>query len=248
MKSIRSLFFLLLVVLVYSGCSDGTDTESGVLDVNFKAVYDGQPLVTFTTHPFANGQNIEFSHLSFFVTDLQLSSSAKSYIDETPDLLDLSFDNLNDATEGATLSLAGVQPGVYNMLRFGFGIPSDINSSKPEDFPSNNPLSKSGYYWQAWQSYIFSKTEGRLDTLGNGALDLGFAFHTGSNELYRILEVPVPITIEDGKATSVDVLVDYKKLLEGIDIKSNPLNHNPTDSVQIQKIVNNLVNAITLVQ
>ncbi len=92
------------------------------------------------------------------------------------------------------------------------------------------------------------KTEGRLDTLGNGALDLGFALHTGSDPLYRILQGPIPISIEDGKNTSIEILVDYEKLLQGIDIKSNPQNHNPNDTVQLLKIVNNLATSVTLRQ
>jgi hypothetical protein len=127
-------------------------------------------------------------------------------------------------------------------------VPSDLNLKKPADFPSGNPLSLTGYYWIPWNSYIFSKTEGRLDTLGSGALDLGFAMHVGSDALYRILDTNMfPITIEDGKVTEVTLLIDYKKLLEEVDIKSNPQNHSPQDTVNIFKMVNNLSTSIFLI-
>ena len=116
----------------------------------------------------------------------------------------------------------------------------------PSDFSSSSPLSKTGYYWDAWQSYIFSKTEGRLDTVGNGLPELGFALHVGSDALYRVLQAPIPLTIEDGKSLNVDVIVDYRLLLQGIDIKSNPQNHSPSDVTNITALVNNMANAFSL--
>ena len=247
MKHIHiALLFIALSTML--GCKDNDDPGTGSLSVNFKAVYQGQPLTIFTTKAFDNGQQIDFSHLSFFISDLQVSGSPGSYTDDTPDLVDLSFDNLADAEDGVSIKMNDLKAGNYNAIEFGFGVPADINAKEPQEFPSSNPLSNNGYYWEAWSSYIFSKMEGHLDTLGNGTLDMGFAFHTGANNLYRVLQASLPIVIEEGKETNLDIWVDYKALLDGIDIKSNPQNHNPADSVQIQKIVNNLQDAITLVQ
>ena len=96
--------------------------------------------------------------------------------------------------------------------------------------------------------YIFQKIEGRLDTLGNGTLDLGFALHTGSDDLYSILEGTAALNVEDGKTLELDIVLDYKLLLNGINIKDNPQNHNPQDIGTIQAIVDNIPNSLTLVQ
>jgi len=153
------------------------------------------------------------------------------------------------AEEGYSIHIDHIPAKSYNGIRFGIGVPPDLNAKKPEDFPSANPFSNSGYYWQAWNSYIFMKTEGHLDTLGTGAFDLGFAYHTGKNDLFRtVSSTNIPITIEEGKNEEIDVRLDYKDLLAGIDIKSKPLNSNPNDTVQIRQIVANLANALSLAQ
>ena len=247
MKSFRFACLLMLLSAII-GCKDDDDPGTGSLSVNFKAVYQGLPLNMFSIRPFENGQQIDFSNLSFFISDLHLSGSPGSYTDEIPDLIDLSFDLLSEAETGVSIKMNDIKAGSYNNLEFGFGVPPDLNAQQPQDFPSTHPLSNNGYYWEAWNSYIFSKMEGRLDTIGNGTLNMGFALHTGANNLYRVLQATLPIVIEDGKETNVDIWVDYKALLEGVDIKSDPQNHDPADSIQIQKIVNNLADAITLVQ
>ena len=245
MKNLLLLAFS-LGILAISSCKK--DDEVGTVTLHFKAMYDGLPLKTFETLPFANGEQIQFTHMSFFVTDLELTDQSSNEMLDEVELINLSFDNVAAVDEGYTLTISNVPAGAYDGIRFGVGVPTDLNQKKPADFPSSNPLSNTGYYWIPWNSYIFMKTEGRLDTLGNGALDLGFALHTGSDPLYRILEGSLPLSVEDGKETSLDIVLDYKKLLEGIDIKTSPQNHNPEDIAIIQAIVDNMAAAFSLVQ
>ena len=241
------LFILLAIttcVVGFSSCKE--DNPEGTLTLHFKAVYDGQPLQTFTTHPFEGIQQIQFTHLSMMVADLQLVNGSSVKDLDDIELVDLSFDNLAAAEAGYTLTIRNVTAGSYDGINFGLGVPPDLNQKKPADFSSGSPLSKTGYYWVAWNSYIFSRTEGRLDTLGNGALDLGFAMHTGSDALYRAGQGTLPIVIEEGKTTNMNILLDYKNLLQGVDIKSHPQNHTQSDTSEILKIVNNYGTSITL--
>lgn len=232
-------------VLGFSSCKDD---KEGSLSLRFIALYDDETLLTFQTLPFDNAQRLQFTHLSMMISNLELTKgSSLEQLDEI-ELVDLSFDNVVAAEEGYEFTITGLPPAAYDGIRFGVGVPPDVNQKTPSDFTSDHPLSKTGYYWSAWDSYIFMKTEGRLDTLGNGPLDLGFAFHTGADPLYRTLVGTLPITIEDGKTTSLEILIDYKNMLQGIDIKSNPQNHSPQDTVQILKMVNNLGTAIRLRQ
>ena len=244
MKLLRYTGFFLLFSIFILGCKD--DTKEGTLILHFKPLYDGLPLQTFTIHPFDIPQQLQFTHMSMFISDLRLyDQSSEKNLDDI-ELVDLSFDNAQSAEAGYTMTLTNIPAATYSGIRFGIGVPADLNQKKPADFPSSSPLSKTGYYWQAWQSYIFMKTEGNLDSLGNGTFDTGFALHTGSDALFRSLDGPVPLVIEDGKETSLTVAIDYKKLLAGVDIKSNPQNHTPQDTALIVKIVNNLSSAITL--
>lgn len=243
----RNLFLLLFGLGIFGLNSCKEDPKEGTLTIHFKAVYDGQTLPTFSTRPFENGQRIEFTKMSMFIADLALVQNSNVRDLDEIEQVNLSFDNEADAAEGYTLTITNIPAGAYDAIQFGIGVPPDLNAKEPADFSSSSPLSKTGDYWVAWGSYIFSKTEGRLDTLGNVTPDLGFALHTGSDALYLAGNSNLSINIEDGQTTSLDILVDYKSLLMGVNIKDNPQNHTPSDTAQINKIVNNYSTALTLV-
>ncbi len=245
MKIAKHLAFYSLISLLLIACKE--DNKGGTLTIHFKPLYDNQTLQTFNTLAFDAPQQIQFTHMSFFVSDIRLYDQASEKSLDDIELVDLSFDALSSAEAGYTVSYNNIPAATYSGIRFGIGVPPDVNLKKPADFPSTNPLSKTGYYWVAWNSYIFMKTEGRLDTVGNGNYDMGYALHTGSDALFRSLEGPVPIAIQDGKETNLTVAIDYKKLLAGVDIKGHPQNHTPADTTELIKIVNNLGSALTLI-
>ncbi|MEO6130306.1 MAG: MbnP family protein [Saprospiraceae bacterium] len=223
------------------------DHPNGSLTLHFKGFYDGQPLSMFTTKPFTTPEQLQFSQVSFFVSDIVLLDQSAEVDVKDLELVNLSFDDPTSAIEGFTLPLGNRPAKNYTGIRFGIGVPPGLNVKKPSDFNSSNPLSNSVNYWSGWNSFIFMKIEGRIDTIGNGSFDTGFAYHTGTDPLYRTFEANLPVSIEDGKNTNIDIDIDFKKVLEGIDIKKLPLNSNPKDSIQIGQIVQNLVNALTLV-
>lgn len=248
LKSMKHLLLPSIVVILFSFISCKDDPKGGTLSLHFQALYDEQTLPTFSTRPFDNGQQLQFTQLSMLVSDLRFfKGSSEEDLDDI-EYVDLSFDELVSADEGYTLTISNIPAGSYDGIRFGIGVPPEVNNKTPAEFPSSNPLSKTGNYWVAWGSYIFSKTEGRLDTLGTGVFDMGFAMHTGSDDLFRGIEGALPILIEDGKQTELTIGLDYKKLLDGVDIKSHPQNHTPQDTSEIVKIVNNLSTALVLIQ
>jgi hypothetical protein len=184
--------------------------------------------------------DIEFTHVSLLLSDLELLSSSGSEHLKDVELVDMSFADIITSEEGYVVQIDNIPAGAYDGIKFGIGVPADVNAKAPADFPSSSPLSNSGFYWHAWSSYIFMKVEGRIDTIAPQDFETGFAFHTGTNDLYRILESNFPISIDEA------IAFDYAELLEGINIADNPQNHNPEDSLQIAKIVNNLQSAVTL--
>ena len=246
MKLLNFIFFSLLI-LGLASCKDDPAATEGTVTIHFKAVYDDVPLQMFNNRPFENGQSLEFTHLSMIISDLELLKQGSPELLDEVEIVNLTFDNTTAAEAGYTLTISGVPTGTYDGMRFGVGVPADVNAKKPADFSSGNPLSNTAYYWTPWSSYIFMKTEGRLDTIGNGTTDLGFALHTGSDALYNILEANIPLTVQDGLETNLDIVIDYKKVLQGVDIKANPQNHSPDDISTITAIVNNLAIAFSLV-
>ncbi len=238
-----------IVILLFAGCKKD---EEGTLKVTFKGSFGSDPLAMLDIHDYMSGQRIQFTRSEFFISDLNLiDGSGNAYPLRDIELVDLSFTNSTQAENGYVLTFGGIPAATYSSMEFGFGVASDINATLPGDYPSSSPLSNTARYWSPWQSFIFSRTEGFLDTLVNGLddPDLGFAYHTGTDGLYRDLRVNTPISITDGGTLSIVFNLDHQKLMglpaSPIDIKAKPQNHNPQDTVQVQAIVNNWTSALT---
>ncbi len=238
--------FTLFAIAMFISFSSCKDDKEGSFTLHFKPLYDGEPLQMFSTRPGTGTEQIQFTHLSFLISDTKLLTTSGQHDLIDIDYVDLSFDDLEDAEDGFSIKYDEIPEETYLGVRLGVGVPPDLNSKDPSQFASSHPLSKTGYYWEAWDSYIFMKIEGRLDTLGNGNFDTGFSYHTGSDDLYRVLEGLLDIEVEGGKNQDLNIAIDYKNLLEGINIRSNPQNHNPEDSIQIARIVNNFQQSIIL--
>lgn len=214
----------------------------------FTPEFMGEPLQTFKAYAMRDGDSIKFSHLGFFISDVALLKDNEVTPLSDIAFVDLTFDNTTAAQNGIIPIETAVEPGNYTGIRFSIGVPQDLNTKKPADFPSSNPLSKSSYYWTAWNSYIFSKTEGKLDPKKDGSYDLGFGLHSGSDALYRTKSVDMDISIIDGQTRTIHAVLDYERLIMGIDIESNPQNHNPNDLEVITKLSDNFLSAFTIHQ
>lgn len=245
LKLIYPLLAMCAVVLLSTGCKKD---EEGTLRLVFKGTYGTEPLVMTENHDYANGQRIHFTRSEFFVSDLRLvdGSSVEDLADI--ELVDLSFDSEAGAQSGVTLTYSGVPAGSYDDLRLGFGVSSDINATKPTDYNSSSPLSQTGRYWTQWTSFIFSKFEGKLDTLVDAVdnPDLGFVYHSGTNNLYLNINLnPVSaIDIANDGTTTITFFLDHRALMglpnAPIDIQATPQNHDPDDLEYLQAMLDNL--------
>ena len=134
------------------------------------------------------------------VSDMTIKNAPESVLLKDVELVDMSFDDADSALEGYTLTVDNLAARTYQGLSFGIGVPPALNSKRPADFASSHPLSKTGYYWEPWSSFIFMKIEGRIDTIAPLDFETAFAYHTGSDPLYTLLESnEIEIVIEDGK-------------------------------------------------
>ncbi|MDX1409945.1 MAG: MbnP family protein, partial [Saprospiraceae bacterium] len=152
------------------------------------------------------------------------------------------------------LTFTGIPSGTYQSVQFALGVDPDLNATVPADYSSDHPLSDAGRYWHAWNSFIFSKTEGNLDTLADGTdnPDLGFAYHTGTDAFYLPVSTGFPIGIPDGSNEKITFRLNYESLLGAdgnapIDIQAKPQNHNPLDTVEIGKILENYIGSLSFI-
>jgi len=247
-------FFLFIATLFIFSCTpDGDGIGTGFLNLNFKAEFDGEPLVMFNEYGYADTKLL-FSQADFYITHVEVEdiSGVVQNLDAVR-FLDFTTVNKNadNAAEGITYFYNDIIIGEYDKIRIGIGVDAENNKKKPADFDSNNPLSKTGYYWTAWDSYIFMKIQGQYDEAKDGSFGLGYLFHTGKDELYRTIELPGTFVIGED-TTTIEVGIDFKKLFNTssglFDIPANPVNHDPDNLGPIQMISDNLSEAVYMKQ
>jgi hypothetical protein len=248
LKNILAIVAVSMCIVV-SGCKKD---DEGTVKITFNGVYGSDPLVMMENHDYANGQKLFLSKAEFFVSDLSLidDSGSEQKLSDI-ELVDLSMTSQADATQGITFTFRDIPAKTYDDMRIGIGVPGDINATTPSSHSSSSPLSNTGRYWVPWTSYIFSKTEGKLDTLVDANInpDLGFAYHTGTDNLYAALSLSNSVPVPNDGEVEIIFILDYAKLLglpgNPLDIKAKPQNHNPQDTVYLHAIVQNIQTALT---
>jgi len=155
-----------------------------------------------------------FLGLIFIFHDGETDLSEIQFIDLTK-----SHNSQADSEIGTAMSFSNVPVGTYNQLSFGVGVPVDLNKTNPSDYSTTHPLGadNSGEYWEAWDSYIFAKFEGQLDTNGDGfdGDDISFAYHTGGwPELYEEVEFDNNLVLSAGETTDLVFELDIQQLFK----------------------------------
>lgn len=241
---------LFLMVFALSSCGD-EESQTGDLKLNFKLKYGDQPLVMFEPYNYPTGQKMIFSRFSFYLGDTQLKSgSSYTGIEE------ISYHNLTNSHTGAAAAakgydhtITGIKAGNYTSLKFALGVPKVNNDKSPADFSNSHVLSNQSEYWSGWKSYVFTKTEGQIDLDGDGTTETGFALHTGANDALRIIELPVNLTISEGKETTLNIFIDVKKEFGSnpvYDIETHPQIHSISQAPQVKQLIDNLATAFSM--
>lgn len=231
---------------IFSQCGDKS-VENGYLKLKFIPTYKGKVVSMYESVNNKDGFPMRFKRLSFFTQVLDGQATLKGS-DDIVSMID--FSNLTDkakAESGVSAEFA-MKQGEYSGVNLGIGIPAGINKKVPSDFPSSSPLSEENNYWDSWKSYIFTKTEGALDTLNNGVYNLQFSYHTGIDDLYRTVNLPKNIKIIDGQTTELIIEVDINELLDGksgaIDPRKNQNAHSLNNKPIALIISNNYQTAL----
>ena len=251
---------IILTTLILAGAFSACNKdEKGSLSLTFKAEFDGQPLVMFEDQDYMGIQSVQFTAINFFLSDVALEKDGiETSLDEIQ-LVDISATTPGAAENGTTVTFRDIDANSYDRLVFGIGVPDRLNRMTPGDFSADHPLSDGAFFWQNWNSYIFSKTEGLMDTVGNGIFDLGWLVHTGSAvdsfgnvnfNAYRKFATPMSVDVRDDQTTNLTFRIDYKMMLQEngtpFDLKDKPRNHNPNDTARLKVYLNNYPAAMSI--
>jgi len=135
----------------------------------------------------------------------------------------------------------------FDTLKFSFGIDSLINHSDPTVYSATSALYYDASMHWGWSTgYRFLTIEGVYDSDGDGNFTEPFGMHIGTDQLFRNSSLPLNgFTVTPGDNV-IDVVVDWRAMLDGVDIVSTPISHSSGAGFALaEQIANNVVNAIS---
>lgn len=254
MKNIQYAF-LFLGIFLFTACGDDDDGANptpgqvGSLALSFDAYFADTDLSMNQKVDF-DGKGFRINVSEFFVSDVTLHGNDGSVLLTDVDYVNFTQTLGSDAETSFTF--ADVPVGTYTSLTMSIGVNAENNAKKPANFPSTHPLANTSVYWQGWQSYIFSKLEGKLDTAGTGTTDLIYVYHSGKNDLFTpvTINLPAPLQVTASGQAAIDLKMDHKVLFEYqngyLDIVARPTVHNADDLTYPTAILGNFQKALTI--
>ena len=215
MKSIKSSYIFLLIIgaCLFHSCSD--EVELTDVDLRFTLTYEDAPLVGFNQFTYPLDFEVFFTKYSMYISDLKLLSDEGDYVLSEVEFIDLltGVDTEERAQAGQIRSFSNVPTRTYSGLSFNIGVPEELNSTAPADYPIDSPLSNNGEYWVGWTSYIFHKIEGKMDSDMDGNPEAGIALHLGSDDAFRTININQILELSDA-SESININFDLKDILE----------------------------------
>ena len=245
MKKLIPIFLLLAFVVQFSCDPEPTFEDTTDVELIFKGKYNAETFTINSDYSY-NSNPIRFDQFNFYIGNVVLVKEISGSPEETElvevDFVELSFkpSEISSAESGFSIIAKNIPIGEYSAIKIGLGVPADLNKTRPADYGSGHPLNKGSHYWAAWESYIFGKTEARIDIDNDGSFSHKLSYHTGSDEAFRTKFFAKDISLVEGTTSTVTLTVDANKMFENVDVMTNTGTHNITDMDIVNKIMDNL--------
>lgn len=251
----KNVFIIVFSVLLLSSCKENepeVKPTKATLNITFDTRWQDQDFAVEQVYYDNFGHRIRIDKFMSYISKLGIENDNGNFI-ELKDFY------LADYSADPKFTFE-VDPGTYNKLLFGLGIPSAYNKNQdPAQYPSSSPLSVAGsqgmfWYWDT--GYIFTKFEGKADlsgTEGEPLLD-NFLFHLGADTLYRKMSFNnLAMNLQAGDVKNITLKIQVDQLLgsgdsDDIDIATENITHSNNSMALAIKVADNYSNSFTLVE
>lgn len=229
--------------IFFTSCKKSCDAPAKTnLNLRFYPMSGNEELV-YNQEYTVNGRKLRFTRAQFYVSAVNLRKT-----DNTAATPEMPFALVHALETNYSVGL--VDSGNYSFLEFAVGVDSATNHGDPNQWSATHPLYVNGTYSTYWtwsQGYVFIRLEGYVDTTAaaTGTANTGFAYHIGNDELLRMIYLPINKYIE-GSETTIEIDVDYAKMLEDVDFRTELQNHSGLEEALTLKIADNTTEAFTL--
>ncbi|MFK7757801.1 MAG: MbnP family protein [Flavobacteriales bacterium] len=246
MKNWSKLLLILALSLALFSCEDDETEEcvaaptSKVL-VKFIPQWNGEPVEDGAEYQDHYGNELLQFNFKAFISNLKL-------IGETGEA-DLSEIELLALGDGMVELEFDVPAGEnYTSLLFHTGVPPEYNVDyDPSSWSNSHPLSvqgAQGMHWSWNTGYIFTKFDGKADTLGTTSPGYlyPFSFHAGADEFYTPHDYPLNIATLENDTSTITFTLAMETLLNSahdIDIREDGETHTGGDFDLAQQFTDN---------
>ena len=226
--------------------------EGNTLTLNFDLSYDNELFIIDKEFEYPSGEQFVFTRFDVYISNVTLVKGAEETIISDIDYLRMTDTFIDEVTaaEGFKFTIAGLEDGDYDSVRFNIGLTPEQNNTTPAEYPVSHPLGASSDYWGAWESYIFASIEGRMNIdTSNPDYEQGLALHLGSNNAMRIVDMNEGISLANDIDETIDVNIDLRNLFVGqdgaiYDIITTPSTHDLIHIPMVIELSDNLKNSI----
>jgi len=259
----KKIIYINLVLLILSGLAfvscDKDEEEDGVAKVllTFDPRYEGESIQLADRFLEVHDYPVEFTSMKFYLSNLKLRAGS-----EVIELSEIEIVNIDD---NKVVLEYEVPSGSYTGVNFDLGVPSELNGIEDSNedfllslFDANHPLNEDeGMYWNWNTGYRFFSFEGNCDTMdvdNNNPLSMQFAFHSGTDTLYR--EIPTfqgAFSVSRNQTKIIPFEIDLATLFasstDTLDLKYERAFHGQFSQLPVGiKFANNSAAAIKLIE
>ena len=239
------------LIAVLSGCgpNDPEDASPGEILLEFSANWNQEPFALGDVVTDHMNHLLRIDNLQMYIAPIEMRNERGDWV-EVEDVSLLDFELLN---QRITTSLA---VGTYDALRFGMGLPPEINTDiDPASYANTHPLSvpgSAGMFWTWSSGYVFVKYEGKFATEAGVQLEDPLSYHCGTDASYRTVSFDFanPIIVESNKSTEISLNFNAAAALVGeddsVDIVEDPVTHNADGTILGARLMDLMDDAWTL--
>lgn len=236
------LLFCAVPLLIFS--CDPDENEKGAVKLNFKALYDGEPLVMLDqVYTYPDGTPVKIQLFNFYMSDISLKKTGETTGVQISEVAVIDYGDVYDvATAEAGIDLVSEQnitAGTYNQIEMGLGLSPALNATQPGDYSAGHPLTDN--FWSWAKGYVFAKIEATADLDGDGMFTDKLTYHIGEDELYTLLTLDKSIVVEEGGTSDVTIIVDlydvFQKNGEFVDISDDDNTQDHTNDETLYRFL-----------
>lgn len=239
----RNIYIILVTALLFTSCGPGVVTLQQELKFNDQEFNLGQD------YTLDDGSVVNFSTFELFLGDITLDAKEDVLLSDIQKLS-------GDPTKIQLAINTELKAKSIEKLKFGLGVPANLNAVGPQEYPAESPLSyvnSDNEYWSWAMGYIFFKLEGKYKDSATDPVLKNLLFHIGLDQNYLEKELNLPITELNSKSSfnghlKINLATIFNQSGNEI-ILSNNENYTqsePEFEVLNQKIMDNLSAGITI--